>query len=73
MEKESPNTEDRLTSLETKVSYLEDFLAKIQDVTVEQGEVLERLLTENRLMREKIREMSDQLEGDIPNVRPPHY
>ena len=55
------------------LSYLEDFLAKVQNVVVEQGDLLDRVFAENRLMREKIKEMSDQLEGDIPNVRPPHY
>ena len=66
-------TDGRLTDLEIKVSYLEDFLEKIQNVVVEQSELLDRVFAENRLMREKIKEMSDQLEGDIPNVRPPHY
>lgn len=66
-------TDERLTALEIKVSYLEDFLEKVQNVVVEQGDLLDRVFAENRLMREKIKEMSDQLEGDIPNVRPPHY
>lgn len=65
--------DERMTALEIKVSYLEDFLSKVQNVVVEQGDLIERLSVENRLMREKIKEMSDQLEGDIPNVRPPHY
>lgn len=73
MGKGGQNADDRLTSLEMKVSYLEDFLQKIQGVAVEQGEQLERLSAENRLMRGKMQEMSDQLEGDIPNARPPHY
>lgn len=73
MGKSGQNADDRLTSLEMKVSYLEDFLQKIQSVAVEQGERLEQLAAENRLMRGKIQEMSDQLEGDIPNARPPHY
>ena len=66
-------TDERLTALEIKVSYLEDFLATVQNVVVVQGDLLDRVFAENRLMREKIKEMSDQLEGDIPNVRPPHY
>jgi len=67
------NSEERLTTLEIKMSYLEDFLMQVQSVAVEQGEIIERLKTENRLMKDKIKEMSDLLEGDIPNVRPPHY
>ena len=28
---------------------------------------------EIKLMADKMREMSDSMEGDIPNRRPPHY
>ncbi|MBO5137752.1 MAG: SlyX family protein [Spirochaetaceae bacterium] len=67
------NNDSRLIALEMKVSYLEDFLLKLQNASVEQGNLLERLTTENRLIRNKITEISEQLEGDIPNLRPPHY
>lgn len=70
MEKE---TEDRIISLETKLAYMEDFVSQIQKVCVEHTETIDRLREENRLMAQKIREMSDLLEGDIPNRRPPHY
>ena len=70
MEKE---TEERIIRLETKLSYLEDFLIQLQQVSVENSETIERLRQENKLMSQKIRDMSDQLEGDIPNRKPPHY
>ncbi|HBG65923.1 MAG TPA: SlyX protein [Treponema sp.] len=66
-------TESRLVSLETKLSYLEDFVSQLQQVSVEHTETIERLREENRRMAQKIREMSDLLEGDIPNRKPPHY
>ncbi len=70
MEKES---EDRIIALETKVSYLEDFLNQLQAVCVENSETIEKLTKENKAMASKIRDMADQLEGEIPNRRPPHY
>jgi SlyX protein len=70
MEKE---TEERIIRLETKLSYLEDFLNQLQQVSVENSETIERLRQENKLMSQKIRDMSDQLEGEIPNRKPPHY
>lgn len=66
-------TEDRIVALEMKLAYMEDFLNQIQGVAVEQGEMIEKLRTENKLMAQKIRDMSDSLEGDIPNRKPPHY
>lgn len=70
MEKEA---EDRITGLEIKLAYLEDYVNQLQAVSVEHTETIERLITENRMMSRKIRDMSDQLEGDISNRKPPHY
>ncbi len=63
----------RLTEIEMKLTYMEDFIKQLQEVTVSHSEELTRLRDENRLMASKIREMSDLLEGDIPNRKPPHY
>ena len=70
MEKE---TDERLTAIEMKLAYLEDFLNQIQDVTVEQAKTIDKLQKEIKMMSEKIRDMSNVMEGDIPNRRPPHY
>lgn len=70
MEKEAA---DRITGLEIKLAYLEDYVNQLQAVSVEHTETIERLITENKMMSRKIRDMSDQLEGDIPNRKPPHY
>ncbi|MBP5157779.1 MAG: SlyX family protein [Treponema sp.] len=63
----------RLTAIEMKLMYMEDFVKQLQEVTVQNGTELARLKKENALMAEKIKEMSDLLEGDIPNRKPPHY
>ncbi len=63
----------RLTSIEIKLAYLEDFMNKLQAIAVEQGNAIDRLTAENRVLKEKVRELLEEQEGDIPNRRPPHY
>ena len=70
MEKE---TEDRLTATEMKLAYMEDFVSQIQNVAVEQTKTIDKLQKEIKMMSDRIREMSNQMEGDIPNRKPPHY
>ncbi len=65
--------EDRFITLETKLAYLEDFLSQIQNVTVEHTKELELLRKENKMLAQKVSDMAEQLESDIPNRRPPHY
>ena len=66
-------TDERITAIEMKLAYMEDFVNQIQDVAVEQAKTIDKLQKEIRLMSDKIREMSNTMEGDIPNRRPPHY
>jgi SlyX protein len=65
-------TEEDIVNLETRLTYLEDFMNKLQAIAVEHSEAIDRLKNENRALRAKIGELSDSLQ-DIPNVRPPHY
>jgi SlyX protein len=69
MEKE---TEDRIINLETKLAFLEDYVQKLQDVSVEHTDEIEKLREENKLISSRFRELQDSLE-DIPNRKPPHY
>ena len=66
-------TNERLTAIEMKLAYMEDFVNQIQNVAVEQAKTIDKLEKEIKLMADKMREMSDTMEGDIPNRRPPHY
>ena len=70
MEKE---TDERLTAVEMKLAYMEDFVNQIQGVAVEQAKTIDKLQKEIKMMSEKIRDMSNVVEGDIPNRKPPHY
>ncbi len=62
-----------LISLETKLAYMEDFVNQLQAVTVEHTKQIDALREENKLMAQRLKDMSDLLEGDIPNRKPPHY
>jgi SlyX protein len=64
--------EDRIIQIESKLSYLEDFMSKLQAIAVEHTELIDKLKNENRALRAKLGEIEDAVQ-DIPNVRPPHY
>ena len=70
MEKE---TDERLTAIEMKLAYMEDFVNQIQNVAVEQAKTIDKLQKEVKLMSDRIREMSNNMEVNIPNRKPPHY
>lgn len=67
------NIEERLENLEIKLTYMEDFLKQIQEVAVGQAKDIDRLKAENKMMAQKIRELIEESEGEIPNRKPPHY
>ena len=62
---------ERMTNIEIKLSYLEDFVSKLQDYMLGQNKIINRLEKENLFLKEKIRELIDN--EDIPNRKPPHY
>ena len=66
-------TNNRLTEIEIKLSYLEDFMNKIQKITVEHTETIEKLKAENRALKAKLSELIESQEDEIPNRKPPHY
>lgn len=65
--------ENRCTNLEIKLAYMEDFLNKLQNIAVEQGKILDKIVAENRVLKNKVRELIEAQEEDMPNRRPPHY
>lgn len=66
-------TEERLTAIEMKLAFMEDFVRQIQEVAVGQAKTIDMLKKENKLISDRLRDMSDYLEGDVPNRKPPHY
>ena len=65
--------QDEIIKLETKLAYMVDFLNQLQEVTVEHTNLIEKLEKENKILSQKVCDMAEQLEGDIPNRKPPHY
>ena len=65
--------EERLISLETKMAYLENYADQLQEVVVSQAKEIEMLHKEAKLISEKLKEIINSTEGDIPNRKPPHY
>ena len=51
--------ENRFVSLETKMAYMEDFLNQIQQVAVEQAKTIEILRKENKIISQRLREISE--------------
>ncbi len=65
--------EKEIYELQIKLSYLEDFLNQIQEVTVNQSDDIEKLKKENKLLKEKINDLIEFSSEEIPNRKPPHY
>jgi uncharacterized coiled-coil protein SlyX len=64
--------EKRFIDLETKFAYLEDYVQQLQGVVVEHTKTIDKLLTKNKLLEEKLTEVFES-SGEIPNRKPPHY
>ncbi|GHV89764.1 hypothetical protein AGMMS50268_02670 [Spirochaetia bacterium] len=62
----------RLTQIETKLAYLEDFLTRLQAEVVDRNTALDRLNAEHTAMRSRLIQISRDLE-EVPNRKPPHY
>ena len=65
--------DEKVIELETKLAYLEDFMNQIQEVAVQQTKDIEKLKVENKILKDKVKDLSDWAEGDMPNRKPPHY
>jgi SlyX protein len=64
--------EKRLEKIETKLSFLEDFLTRLQDEVVVRNAIIEKLNAGHSAMKAKLIQISQDLE-EIPNRKPPHY
>lgn len=64
-------TEKKFIELETKIAYMDDFITKLQEETVENQKEIRLLREENQILAGRIQDLSENLE--IPNRKPPHY
>ena len=64
-------TDERFIALETKIAYMDDFIAQLQAEVVSHQKQIAILRTENQILSSRIKDLSENEE--IPNRRPPHY
>jgi SlyX protein len=64
--------EDRLEKIETKLSFLEDFLTRLQDELLSRNALLDKLNAEHQALKERLLQISHYLD-EVPDRKPPHY
>jgi SlyX protein len=69
---ETQAIDDRLQTIEMKLTFLEDFLQRLQDEVVLRNNVIDKLSAEQKGLKEKVFQIAANLE-EIPNQKPPHY
>jgi SlyX protein len=62
----------RFEKVETKLAYIEDFIQRLQAEVVENNALTERISAEHRAIKEKVLQLSRELE-EFPDRKPPHY
>ena len=63
----------RIEALESKVTFQEDTIQKLNDVVTEQDVRIHELENSLRLLIESIRQQSTAIEAEPENDPPPHY
>jgi SlyX protein len=66
--------EDRLVDIEIKLSYQEKIIRELNSVVCEQQKQLDQLESVCKVFANRIKSLSETLEGNIPlDEKPPHY
>jgi len=62
--------EEKMISLETKIAYLENFVADLNQVIIDQEKCIRQLMLETEIIKKEIDEKKEKL----PEMeKPPHY
>jgi SlyX protein len=64
--------DERLTAVETKLSYLEDMVMTLNALVAEQQREIDALQVHKDRLENRLAELAE-LSSDLPNRRPPHY
>lgn len=64
------NTGERITQLEIKISYMEDYVDKLNTVILEQNEKINSLRKDLKHINSHLHDDKDE---NLPNEKPPHY
>jgi len=62
--------EERFISLETKISYLENYVEELNLVILEQERAIKKLVSETESIKKQLEEKKENLPE---NEKPPHY
>ena len=65
--------EDRLVDLEVKAAYADDLLDQLSDQIYRQQQQIDLLLSELRLLRERLPEAGTNAPRNLRDDIPPHY
>lgn len=65
--------DDEMIRIETKLAFLEDAIITLQKAEEDNRKDIIILKNENRILKQKIKELLENEEGDIPSRKPPHY
>jgi SlyX protein len=67
-------TEERLYSLETKISYQDQTLAELNNIVFEQQKTIDRLEKSLKKVTDKLNDIAELTGSDSGmNQKPPHY
>lgn len=61
--------EEKFIAIETKLAFLEDSMATLNELVIAQQKELESL----KRAKESVEERLAELEEDVPSQKPPHY
>jgi SlyX protein len=67
------NHDASIAVLESRLSWLENTVAELNDVVTSQAKLLEKMQAEIKELGGNYRDLRDIAEGDVPNRKPPHY
>ncbi|MBI9104166.1 MAG: SlyX family protein [Spirochaetales bacterium] len=63
---------DNTENFEIKLAYLEDYMKQLNEVVLEQFKQIGKLESEQKLLKNQLEELTDQLPGP-ESTKPPHY
>ncbi|MDC7224649.1 MAG: SlyX family protein [Spirochaetales bacterium] len=66
-------TEDRIITLETKISYQEDLIQELSRIIADQEARLARQEERSKLLAHKVATLTELLEEAPADRKPPHY
>lgn len=65
--------DNEIVDLEMKISYLEDYVNQLNNIVIEQGSKVERLIKSNNQLRDKINLLEENIKEPVESTPPPHY